>query len=492
MKYSYLHGRDLKRSGGEPVPPPGPKKWPAGDEARSPPAVAVIGNLPMLPQLAGVGLDSRIGPKFLAPGPGWGGSCFPKDALALINLARREGYNFDLLEEVIRTNKGQGHRMVGRLRKLVGGSFNGVKIAAWGLSFKAGTDDTRETPAFRILAELAGWRRGWQGTVSWTPETYWTCLRTKLPASRSGPSVVLIVSSKRWRPSRLHIRFLFGIIKPMTGEKMAAKQTTELFESKTIRRVWVESEEKWFFSVVDVVAALSGSVDGRKYWKVLKGRLKADGSEVVTKCYQLKMVASDGKMYTTDAADTETMFRLIQSIPSPNAEPFKLWLARVGYERVEEVQDPEAAIDRALDHYRRLGYSDDWINQRLKSIEIRKDLTGEWGRVGVKAGPQYAVLTDDITRAWAGLSTRQYKQHKGLKKENLRDNMTNLELVLTMLAETATTEISRAKDPKTFQASRTVARKGGGVAGAARIEVEKQTQQSVISSKNTKQLRDGK
>lgn len=215
---------------------------------------------------------------------------------------------------------------------------------------------------------------------------------------------------------------------------MTGRQLT-VFEGKKIRRYWDENDEKWFFSVVDIVSILTSSPNPRSYWKVLKNRLKKEGSEVVTKCNHLKMQAADGKYYLTDSADTETMFRIIQSIPSPNAEPFKLWLARVGYERVEEAEDPEIAIDRAMHMYLKKGYSPDWINMRLKSIEIRKALTDEWRRRGVKGTDEFAILTDDITFAWAGLNTKQYKKYKELKKESLRDNMTNLELVLNMLAE---------------------------------------------------------
>ena len=226
------------------------------------------------------------------------------------------------------------------------------------------------------------------------------------------------------------------------GQEKTTKTKIAIFEEKKIRRHWDGKAEKWYFSVADVVGALSDSIDPLAYWRKLKERLKQEGSETVTKCHGLKMLAADGKMRLTDAADTETMLRIIQSIPSPNAEPFKLWLARVGYERIEETHDPELAINRALNTYLKKGYSGNWINQRLKSIEIRKALTDEWEKRGVKKGDEFAILTDDITLAWAGMSTREYKDFKGLKKTNLRDNMTNLELVLNMLAETATTEIS--------------------------------------------------
>ncbi len=257
-----------------------------------------------------------------------------------------------------------------------------------------------------------------------------------------------------------------------------------IFEGKQIRRHWDEEKELWYFSVVDIIAVLTNQSEHKRaqsYWTTLKNRLKEEGSEVVTKCDQLKMRATDGKFYLTDAADTETVFRLIQSIPSPKAEPFKLWLARVGYERVEETADPEIAIQRALATYLKKGYSKNWVDLRLKSIEIRKDLTNEWDERGMKTADEFAILTDDISFAWAGLKTKDYKKHKDLKKENLRDNMTNLELVLNMLAETSTTEISKKEQPKTFPENRQVARKGGSIAGGARKELEKKLGRSVIS-----------
>ena len=259
-----------------------------------------------------------------------------------------------------------------------------------------------------------------------------------------------------------------------------------LFQGKQIRRYWDEEKELWFFSVVDVVGVLSESVNPQSYWKVLKSRLKQEGSEVVTKCNQLKMQAADGKYYLTDAASTEVMFRVIQSIPSPNAEPFKLWLAKVGYERLEETADPELTISRALKTYLRKGYTKEWINQRLKSIEIRKALTDEWETRGVKEGLEFSILTDEITQAWAGLTTKQYKNLKGLKKENLRDNMTNLELVLNMLAETATTEISKKRQPRDFNQNKKIAREGGSIAGNARREIEAKTNKKVITPKSDK------
>jgi len=263
------------------------------------------------------------------------------------------------------------------------------------------------------------------------------------------------------------------------------KHELALFEGKKIRRHWDSEKELWYFAVVDVIAAIVDSSNPQVYWRVLKKRLLDEGAnETVTKCNGLKMIAPDGKFRMTDVADTETVFRLIQSIPSPNAEPFKLWLARVGYERVEEAQDPELTINRALKAYRDLGRSDEWINQRLKSIEIRKDLTNEWETRGVKKGLEFAILTDDITYAWAGLSTRNYKNLKNLKKENLRDHMTNLELVLTMLAEASTTEISKKEKPKSFFHNRIVARRGGNVAGVARKKLEKETGLNIVGGSN--------
>jgi len=270
--------------------------------------------------------------------------------------------------------------------------------------------------------------------------------------------------------------------------KKNKKKSLAIFEGKRIRRVWDKEKELWYFSVVDVVRVLTNSVDAGAYWRKLKQRLKEEGSEIVTKCHELKFVASDGKYYATDAADTEAVFRIIQSIPSPKAEPFKLWLARVGYERIEETEDPEKAIQRALATYLKKGYSKSWVDLRLKSIEIRKDLTNEWDERGVKTADKFAILTDDITFAWAGLRTKDYKKHKNLKKENLRDNMTNLELVLNMLAETATTEISKKREPKTFPENRQVAHEGGSIAGNARKEIERKTGKPVISNKNAKHL----
>ncbi len=263
-----------------------------------------------------------------------------------------------------------------------------------------------------------------------------------------------------------------------------ARTGVAVFENKKIRRLWNKKQEKWYFSVVDVVGVLSNSIDPRNYWKVLKNRLKLEGSEVVTKCNQLKMQAIDGKYYLTDAADTETVLRIIQSIPSPNAEPFKLWLARVGYERIEEIHDPELAINRALQSYLKKGYGREWINQRLKSIEIRKALTDEWEDRGIKERNEFAILTDEVSLAWAGMTTKKYKNYKALKQESLRDNMTNLELVLNMLAEASTTTISKKEKPKTFLENKKVARSGGNIAGGARRKLEKRLKRSIVSKEN--------
>src|SRR3990167_9398099 len=260
-----------------------------------------------------------------------------------------------------------------------------------------------------------------------------------------------------------------------------------IFEGQQIRRHWDAEKELWYFSIVDVIAALTMQANHKRsqsYWTTLKNRLKQEGSEVVTKCDQLKMRASDGKSYLTDAADTETMLRLIQSIPSPNAEPFKLWLARVGYERLEETADPELAINRALKTYLQKGYSPGWVNQRLKSIEIRKTLTDEWEKRGAKEGVEFAILTDEISKAWAGLTTKEYKNLKGLKKESLRDNMTNLELVLNMLAETATNEIHKKENSKGMVKLKSDAKAGGSVAGGARKKLEKRLKHPIVSKSN--------
>lgn len=263
----------------------------------------------------------------------------------------------------------------------------------------------------------------------------------------------------------------------------------KLFETRQVRSQWDEERQTWYFSTVDVVAVLTESPNPRKYWSVLKTRLKKEGSELATNCSQLKMRSSDGKNYLTDVADTEQLLRLVQSIPSPKAEPFKQWLARVGYERIEETEDPELALDRAMETYLKKGYSRDWINQRLKSIEIRKELTDEWENRGIQNGGDFAILTDEITKAWSGLTTREYRRHKSLKKENLRDHMTNMELVLNMLAEATTTEISRQKQPEGFEASREIARQGGAIAGNTRKEIESKSGKPIISAKNAKRLK---
>lgn len=261
-----------------------------------------------------------------------------------------------------------------------------------------------------------------------------------------------------------------------------------IFEGKKIRRHWDEKNEKWYFSVVDVIEVLTDSTIPRRYWSDLKIKLQKEGSKVYEKIVQLKMQATDGKLYLTDAADTEAMFRIIQSIPSPHAEPFKLWLAKVGYERIEESEDPEIAIQRAIRFYLKKGYSKNWVNQRLKSIEVRKELTDEWETRNVKTNNEFATLTDEITFAWSGMRTRDYKKYKELKKENLRDNMTNLELVLNMLAEASTTEISKKVEPKNLEENRKVARQGGSIAGLARRKLEKKTGKKVVTKLNAKSL----
>ncbi|MCL2426323.1 MAG: hypothetical protein FWD05_08285 [Oscillospiraceae bacterium] len=258
----------------------------------------------------------------------------------------------------------------------------------------------------------------------------------------------------------------------------------QLFEDKRIRTVWDEANEDWLFSIVDVVGVLTDSKNTQTYWRVLKKRLKDEGNETVTNCNALKMIAADGKMRKTDVANTEQLLRIIQSIPSPKAEPFKMWLAMVGKERIDETIDPEITIDRALETYAKKGYSREWINQRLQAIQVRKELTDEWDNRGVQKGFEYAILTDEISKAWSGMSTRQYKNLKGLKKENLRDNMSTLELVLNMLAEATTTEVSRSEEPETFEENRKVAKSGGNIAGNTRKEIEATTNKPVITSKN--------
>ena len=269
---------------------------------------------------------------------------------------------------------------------------------------------------------------------------------------------------------------------------MSSNDKIQLFEDKRIRTAWDEEKEEWYFSIVDVVAVLTNSPNPQTYWRVLKKRLKDEGNETVTGCNGLKMTAADGKKRLTDVADTEQLLRIIQSIPSPKAEPFKLWLAQVGRERIEETIDPELTIERALETYLKKGYTREWINQRLQAIQVRKELTDEWDARGVQKGVEYAILTDEISRAWSGMSTRQYKNLKGLKKENLRDNMTTLELVLNMLAEATTTEISKQKAPTTFSENMAIAREGGEVAGIVRKAAEERTGVPVITSKNAAQL----
>ena len=269
---------------------------------------------------------------------------------------------------------------------------------------------------------------------------------------------------------------------------MTQETAVKLFEQKQIRTHWDDEQEKWYFSIIDVIEVLTGSDRPRKYWSDLKTKLKKEGSELSENIGQLKMLSSDGKFYKTDVADAEQLLRLIQSIPSKKAEPFKLWLARVGSERIDEIEDPEKGFDRLMETYLRKGYSKEWINQRLKSIEVRKELTDEWENRGVQKGREYAILTDDITHAWSGFTTKDYKILKNLKKENLRDNMTNLELVLNMLAEATTTEISKEKNPVTFDDSRIIAKQGGKIAGNTRKEIEEKTGKKVVTSDNAKQI----
>jgi prophage antirepressor-like protein len=262
---------------------------------------------------------------------------------------------------------------------------------------------------------------------------------------------------------------------------MTKKQAIQLFEERKVRTVWDDKEEKWYFSIVDVCAVLTDSPNPRNYWKVLKHRLLKEGNQTVTNCNQLKLRAEDGKMRLTDVADTEQLFRIIQSIPSPKAEPFKQWMAQVASQRIDQMQDPELSIEQAIVDYRRLGYSEAWINQRIKSIEVRKELTDEWKRTGVQEGVEYASLTDIITREWSGFTTKQYKHFKGLKKENLRDNMTNLEIALNILAEASATELSKDRNPKGYNAQTQVAKEGGSVAKAARKQLESKLGRSVIT-----------
>ena len=262
----------------------------------------------------------------------------------------------------------------------------------------------------------------------------------------------------------------------------------KLYENKKIRSTWDDEKEEWYFSVVDVVGVLTDSEEPAAYWRKLKQRLKEEGSQTVTNCHGLKMKAKDGKMRTTDVADMQGIFRIIQSIPSPKAEPFKMWLAEVGKERIDETLDPEQTIDRALETYLKKGYSKEWINQRLQSIQVRKELTDVWENHGIKKGVEYAILTDEITKAWSGMTTKGYKQLKGLKKENLRDNMTTLEIVLNMLAEATTTEITKTMNPMGLEENKVVAKRGGSIAGNARKEIEQETGKPVITSKNAVDL----
>ncbi|TKC01733.1 BRO-N domain-containing protein [Pedobacter cryotolerans] len=269
---------------------------------------------------------------------------------------------------------------------------------------------------------------------------------------------------------------------------MGKEEAIKLFEQKQVRSVWDDSEEKWYFSIVDVITILTESVDPQAYWRKLKQRLKQEGNQTVTDCHALKMLAADGKMRLTDVADTEQLFRLIQSVPSPKAEPFKLWIAKVARERIDEIEDPEIGIDRLMETYLKKGYSKEWVNQRIKSIEVRNELTNEWDARGVKKGVEFAILTDEITKAWSGFTVKEYKTHKDLKKENLRDHMTNLELVLNMLAEATTKEISKQKAPKNFEESKVIAKQGGTIAGNTRKEIEEKTGKKIVSKISAKKL----
>ncbi|MFZ4106914.1 BRO-N domain-containing protein [Flavobacterium sp.] len=273
---------------------------------------------------------------------------------------------------------------------------------------------------------------------------------------------------------------------------MTRETAIKLFEQKQIRSLWSEEDEKWYFSVVDVIQVLTESTIPKRYWTDLKKKLRLEGSQLYDIIVQLKLQSTDGKFYKTDVADTEQLFRLIQSIPSKKVEPFKLWLAKVGRERIDEIEDPELGFDRLMETYLKKGHSKSWINQRLKSIEVRKELTDEWENRGVQKGQEYAILTDEITKAWSGLSVKQYKNHKGIKKENLRDNMSNLELVLNMLAEATTTEISKEKKPKTFTEIKKIAKQGGTIAGNTRKEIEEKTGKKVVNNLNATDYLDNK
>jgi hypothetical protein len=341
------------------------------------------------------------------------------------------------------------------------------------------------------VGQAGAWDLGFSLTFCWRcsfARSFSNLCRTQ------GESATPQWNNKRWNPCPQHGDFLIvgnvGLRYNKSGKEVNVMDGNQiqLFEDKRIRTAWDEKTQVWYFAIVDVCAVLTESVDPAAYWRKLKERLKKEGNETVTNCHGLKMTAHDGKKRLTDVANTEQILRLIQSIPSPKAEPFKMWLARVGSERIDETIDPELAIDRALETYLKKGYTREWINQRLQAIQVRKELTDEWDNRGVKKGMEYAILTDEITKAWAGLSTRHYKNLKGLKKENLRDNMTTLELVLNMLAEATTTEISKTEAPETFHENLKIAQRGGGVAGVARKAVEAQTGKPVITSKNAVQL----
>ncbi len=285
--------------------------------------------------------------------------------------------------------------------------------------------------------------------------------------------------------TKFSLTFVYNYSKQL---QMTQKESIRLFEERKVRAIWDDEQEEWYFSIVDVISILTDSPNPRKYWSVLKTRLKREGSELTTNCSQLKMQAADGKKYLTDVANTEQLFRLIQSVPSPKAEPFKLWIAQVAKERLDQMQDPELSIEQAMVDYKRLGYSDNWINQRLKSIEIRKDLTDEWKKRGLEEGLHFATLTDIIYKSWSDMTSKEYKRLKGLRKENLRDNMTNKELVLNMLAELSTKEISETSEPETFSEHINVAQQGGEVARNARLELEAKTGKSVISPLNAQKI----